>query len=104
MVWLVKVGYLPLQSLLEEQTWVPLSKRCENKCLILFYKIINNLTMVLFWFCNQQDSFTNMIADRSAWSLMSRANLDLNRSSVGLCNFLSKAIPRLIHLGKSDCP
>ena len=29
-----------------ELTWVPLSKRRENACLILSYKIINNLTMV----------------------------------------------------------
>ena len=28
-----------------------------------------------FWFCNQQDSFTNMIADRSAWGLMCQFRL-----------------------------
>ena len=33
-------------KLLEELTWVPLSKRRENARLILFYKIINNLAMV----------------------------------------------------------
>ena len=27
-------------------TWTPLSKRRENSCLILFYKIINNLAVV----------------------------------------------------------
>ena len=32
--------------MLEELTWAPLSKRCENARLILFYKIINNLAMV----------------------------------------------------------
>ena len=32
--------------MLEELTWAPLSKRRENACLILFYKIINNLAMV----------------------------------------------------------
>ena len=32
--------------MLEELTWVPLSKRRENARLILFYKIINNLAMV----------------------------------------------------------
>ena len=34
------------QDMLEELTWVPLSKRRENARLILFYKIINNLAMV----------------------------------------------------------
>ena len=33
-------------QMLEELTWVPLSKRRENARLILFYKIINNLAMV----------------------------------------------------------
>ena len=46
-----------------------------------------------FWFCNQQDSFTNMIVDRSAWSLMCQFRLKWIQS-VGPCNFLSKAIPR----------
>ena len=32
--------------MLKELTWAPLSKRRENACLILFYKIINNLAMV----------------------------------------------------------
>ena len=32
--------------MLEELTCVPLSKRRENACLILFYKIINNLAVV----------------------------------------------------------
>ena len=27
-------------------------------------------SQTFFWFCNQQDSLTNMIADRLAWSLM----------------------------------
>ena len=33
-------------QMLEELTWVPLSKRSENARLLLFYKIINNLAMV----------------------------------------------------------
>ena len=33
-------------QMLEQLTWVPLSKRCENSRLILFYKIINNLAVV----------------------------------------------------------
>ena len=33
-------------QMLEELTWVPLSKRRENTRLILFYKIINSLAMV----------------------------------------------------------
>ena len=37
---------LSVTQMLEELTWVPLSKRRENACLILFYKIINNLAMV----------------------------------------------------------
>ena len=32
--------------MLEQLTWIPLSKRRENSCLILFYKIINNLAVV----------------------------------------------------------
>ena len=32
--------------MLEELTWIPLSKSRENACLNLFYKIINNLAMV----------------------------------------------------------
>ena len=36
----------PRTQMLEELTWVPLSKRRENARLILFYKIINNLAMV----------------------------------------------------------
>ena len=38
--------YESVTQMLEELTWVPLSKRRENGCLILFYKIINNLAMV----------------------------------------------------------
>ena len=38
--------YESVTQMLEELTWVPLSKRCENARLILFYKIINNLAMV----------------------------------------------------------
>ena len=38
--------YESVTQMLEELTWVPLSKRRENACLILFYKIINNLAMV----------------------------------------------------------
>ena len=49
--------------------------------------------LVWFWFCNQQDSFTNMIADRSAWGLMCQFRLK-EIQSVGFCNFLSNAIPR----------
>ena len=33
------------------------------------------LTLLLFWFCNQQDFFTNMIADGSAWGLMCQFRL-----------------------------
>ena len=33
-------------QMLEQLTWTPLSKRLENSCLILFYKIINNLAVV----------------------------------------------------------
>ena len=35
--------YESVTQMLEELTWVPLSKRRENARLILFYKIINNL-------------------------------------------------------------
>ena len=38
--------YESVTQMLEELTCVPLSKRRENACLILFYKIINNLVMV----------------------------------------------------------
>ena len=38
--------YESVTQMLEELTWVALSKRCENARLILFYKIINNLAMV----------------------------------------------------------
>ena len=38
--------YESVIQMLEELTWVPLSKRRENARLILFYKIINNLAMV----------------------------------------------------------
>ena len=38
--------YESVTQILEELTWVPLSKRRENASLILFYKIINNLAMV----------------------------------------------------------
>ena len=38
--------YESVTQMLEELTWVPLSKRRENARLILFYKIINNLVMV----------------------------------------------------------
>ena len=37
--------YESVTQILDEQTWVPLSKKRENACLILFYKIINNLAM-----------------------------------------------------------
>ena len=33
-------------QMLEQVTWIPLSKRRENSRLILFYKIINNLAVV----------------------------------------------------------
>ena len=33
-------------QMLEQLTWIPLSKRRENSSLILFYKIINNLAVV----------------------------------------------------------
>ena len=33
-------------QMLEQLTWIPLSKRHENSSLILFYKIINNLAVV----------------------------------------------------------
>ena len=38
--------YECVTRMLEELTWALLSKRCENACLSLFYKIINNLAMV----------------------------------------------------------
>ena len=38
--------YESVTQMLEELTWVPLSKRRENARLILFYKIMNNLAMV----------------------------------------------------------
>ena len=38
--------YATVTQMLEELTWVPLSKTRENARLILFYKIINNLAMV----------------------------------------------------------
>ena len=33
-------------QVLEQLTWIPLSKRRENSHLILFYKVINNLAVV----------------------------------------------------------
>ena len=33
-------------QMLEQLTWIPLSKRRENSRLILFYKIINNLAVI----------------------------------------------------------
>ena len=38
--------YESVTQMLEELTWVPLSKRRENARLILFYKIINKFAMV----------------------------------------------------------
>ena len=38
--------YESVTQMLEELTWVPLSKRRENARLILFYKIVNNLAMI----------------------------------------------------------
>ena len=38
--------YESVTQMLEELPCVPLSKRRENACLILFYKIINNLAVV----------------------------------------------------------
>ena len=38
--------YESVTQMLEELTWIPLSKRRKNARLILFYKIINNLAMV----------------------------------------------------------
>ena len=35
-----------VKQMLEQLTWIPLSKRRENSRLILFYKIINNLAVV----------------------------------------------------------
>ena len=35
-----------VMQMLEQLTWTPLSKRRENSRLILFYKIINNLSVV----------------------------------------------------------
>ena len=35
-----------VMQMLEQLTWIPLSKRRENSRLILFYKIINNLAVV----------------------------------------------------------
>ena len=66
---------------------------------------LNSVTFWFWsWFCNQQDSFTNMIADRSAWGLIC-AILDLNRSKV-LASAISwaRSFHALIHLGKNDCP
>ena len=45
----VKGGHGMFESvtqMLEQLTWIPLSKRLDNSRLILFYKIINNLTVV----------------------------------------------------------
>ena len=45
----VKGRYGMLESvtqMLEQLTWIPLSKRRENSCLILFYKIINKSAVV----------------------------------------------------------
>ena len=39
--------YESVTQMLEELTWVPLSKRRENACLILFYKIINNVNVAM---------------------------------------------------------
>ena len=38
--------YESVTQMLEELTWIPLSKKRENARLILFYKIINNLAMM----------------------------------------------------------
>ena len=50
--------YESVTQMLEELTWVPLSKRCENARLILFYKIINNLAMVPYSCLEKADGRT----------------------------------------------
>ena len=50
--------YESVTHMLEELTWVPLSKRCENAHLILFYEIINNLAMVPHSYLEKADGRT----------------------------------------------
>ena len=50
--------YESVTQILEELTWVPLSKRRENARLILFHKIINNLAMVPHSFLEKADGRT----------------------------------------------
>ena len=50
--------YESVTQMLEELTWVLLSNRPENVCLILFYKIINNLAMVPYSCLEKADGRT----------------------------------------------
>ena len=51
--------YESVTHMLEELTWVPLSKRRENARLILFYKFFNKLAMVLHSFLEKTDGHTD---------------------------------------------
>ena len=50
--------YENVTQMLEELTWVPLSKRRENARLLLFYKMTNNLAMVLHSCLEKSDGRT----------------------------------------------
>ena len=66
-----------VSEMLHDLGWQSLDGRRQGQRLVLFYKIINGLASVETedWFCNQQDSFTNMIADGTAWCLMCQFRL-----------------------------
>ena len=53
--------YKSVTQMLEELTWVPLSKRRENARLILFYKIINILAIVPHSYLEKADVRTRKI-------------------------------------------
>ena len=67
--------------ILEQLTWIPLSKRRENSRLILFYKIINNLAVVPHSCLEKADVRTRKknILKSSATSVTTLTHMD-NRS------------------------
>ena len=57
------------------QTNKALKSEHQQKGIIALNMIEKTKKIIKFWFCNQQDSFTNMIADGSAWCLMCQFRL-----------------------------
>ena len=62
--------YESVTQMLKELTWVPLSKRRENARLILFYKIINNLAMVLHSCLEKADGRTRKKHNLRFWHIV----------------------------------